>query len=453
MTFLAPTGSVGSGFVESSFRSGLERGPAFIGADAGSTDAGPYKLGGGLPTFSRAACARDLRTMLRGARQLDVPLMIGSAGGAGGDRNLEWMQDILLEVAREEGLHFRLATIAAEQSKDAVKSMLRQGRIDPLDPAPPIDEDVIDGCEHIVAMMGVEPFQQALEAGADVVLAGRSSDTSIFAALPVARGMPAGLSWHAAKILECGAAAATHRFTPDGMICELREDGFVIEPLNPGMRCTPLSVASHSLYENGDPYRLLEPGGYLDTSAASYVAVSDRAVEVSGSTFVPTQPYTVKLEGAALAGYQSAIIAGVRDPVIIEQLDSWLDSLLDRVRDRVDTIYGQPMRDEYALGIRVYGRDAVMGPLEPTPKALGHEVGLLFTVTAQTQELAHSIAATTGHMGVHHPVPEWNGLISGLAFPFAPYVFDRGPVYRFTLNHVLRLDDPLEPFRICLEEV
>jgi hypothetical protein len=34
-------------------------------------------------------------------------------------------------------------------------------------------------------MMGVEPIQQALRSGAQIVVAGRSSDTSIFAALPL----------------------------------------------------------------------------------------------------------------------------------------------------------------------------------------------------------------------------------------------------------------------------
>lgn len=453
MTFLAPTGSVGSGFVESSFLAGLERSPAFIGCDAGSTDAGPFKLGGGLPTFSRAACKRDLRIMLRGARSARIPLLIGSAGGSGGDVNLAWMRDILVEIAREDGHSFRLATIAAEQNKTDLKRRLREGRVTPLDPAPHLDDAVIDASAHIVAMMGVEPFQAALADGADVVLAGRSSDTSIFAAIPVGEGLPAGLAWHAAKILECGAAAATHRFTPDGMICTLREDGFIVEPLNPGMRCSPLSVASHSLYENGDPYILHEPGGYLDTKNARFEAATDRAVLVSGSEFVYASPYTVKLEGAGLAGYQSVIIAGVRDPVIIEQIDSWLDSLRTRVQDRIDSIYGKPMSSVYTLNIRVYGHSAVMGALEPTPRVNSHEVGILFDVTAESADLAHSIASTVGHMGVHHPVPQWNGLISGLAFPFAPYVIDRGPVYRFTLNHVMEIDDPLEPFRIHMEDL
>lgn len=453
VAYLAPTGQVGSGFLAESLEAGLALDPAFIGCDSGSTDAGPYKLGGGLPTFSRAACKRDLRLMLHGAKKKGIPVLIGTAGGAGGDTNLAWMRDIIEEIAREDGLHFRLGLVAAEQDKETLVAKYRAGKIRPLENAPHLDEDVIRKSEHIVAMMGIEPFLHALDNGADVVLAGRASDTSIFAAIPVRLGFPPAYAWHAAKILECGAAAAVQRFTPDGMVARIAHDGFTVEPLNPKMRCSPQSVASHSLYENGDPYILYEPSGYLDTTKSTYTAISDRAVRVQGSAFVKAQQYTVKLEGAEFAGYQSVIIAGVRDPVILDQLDSWLESLKERIRDRIDSIYGEDMSGRYTLNIRVYGKNAVMGKLEPSNGPLPHEVGILFDVTAGTAELAHAIASTAGHMGVHHPVPEWNGLISGLAFPYAPYVMDRGAVYRFTLNHVLEIDDPLEPFRISYQDL
>jgi len=48
-----------------------------------------------------------------------------------------------------------------------------------------------------------------------VVLAGRSSDTAIFAGIPVRAGIPAGIAWYAAKILEGGAASAALRDVPD----------------------------------------------------------------------------------------------------------------------------------------------------------------------------------------------------------------------------------------------
>jgi len=95
---------------------------------------------------------------------------------------------------------------------------------------------------------------------------------------------------------------------------------------------------------------------------------------------------------------------------------------------------------------RVYGRDAVMGPFEPDPRP-GHEVGILWEVIASTQSLAHSVAASLSHMALHNPVPKWDGLISGVAFPFAPPEVDRGPVYEFSLNHLAFPTAPTSLFR------
>jgi hypothetical protein len=447
MRYISPTGMIGSGFQEASLKRVLARDPAFIGCDAGSTDDGPYQLGAGKPMFARQACKRDLRLLILAALEQRIPLLVGSCGGAGGRVNLEWTWDIVREIAHEEGASFKAAVIDAEPPREYLVRKFREGRIRPLEPAPPLDEPLLASADHVVCMMGVEPFQEALDNGAQVVLAGRSSDTSIFAALPVKAGFAPGLAWHAAKILECGAAAVVNRFTPDGMLCTMRQNEFIVEPANPEMRCTPVSVAAHTLYENADPYLLYEPSGALDTSDAVYEAVDDRCVRVRGSGFRST-PYTVKLEGAKLAGYQSLVIGAVRDPVILDQLDDWLASMRRRIVERIDSIFGRDMSSRYHMNLRVYGRDGVMGRREPLRSQVGHEVCLLLDFLAEDQETAHAMAASGGHIALHHPVPEWHGLISGLAFPYAPHVIDRGPVYRFVLNHVLELDSPTEPFRI-----
>ena len=64
-----------------------------------------------------------------------------------------------------------------------------------------------------------------------------------------------------------------------------------------------------------------------------------------------------------------------------------------------------------------------------------------------SEKTAKAIAKSFAHFALHFPIPEWNGLISGLAFPFTPSEIDKGPVYRFTLNHVVVPDDATEMFR------
>jgi hypothetical protein len=58
-------------------------------------------------------------------------------------------------------------------------------------------------------------------------------------------------------------------------------------PVPSGGESAANRVASHTLYENADPFELKEPSGTLCTNAARYEAISDRAVRVSGSEFVP----------------------------------------------------------------------------------------------------------------------------------------------------------------------
>jgi hypothetical protein len=451
---LSASGQIGSGFLESSFARGISLEPHAIACDGGSTDAGPAHLGSGEPHFSREGTKRDLRLMLRGRDKINVPLIVGSCGFGGGDAGVDWMRDIALEIAREEGLPFKLALVRSEQDKGYLKRRLREGRILPLNPAPPISEAVIDRSAHIVGMMGHEPIARAIEHGAQVVLAGRASDTSLFATVPLIRGVGAGPAWHAAKILECGTACVVQRKRPDSIMAWIREDHFDVEPMDMDVHCTPQSVASHTLYENADPFLITEPDGTIDSHGARYEALNDRAVRVHGSRFHHAERGTIKLEGAEFAGYQAIIIGGVREPFIIRQLDSWLEGMQGKFAARVQELFdGRLGPDDYDIHVRIYGRDGVMGKLEPLAHQVGHEVCLLFTITSAEESSTDAIAKTFAHFALHYPIPEWRGLISGIAFPMAPSHVNRGPVYRFNLNHVVVPDDPLEMFRTEFMEV
>ncbi len=446
---------LGTGFPEASLQAGLARRPAFLGVDAGSTDQGPQALGTGQPLLSREAIRRDLSLLLPVALAHGIPLLVGSAGTSGSDDALDWLWGVLRDVAAEQGLHPRVALIRAEQEADHLAQELRSGRIHPLGGAPPLEEATLRRARRIVAMMGPEPFQAALDQGAQIVLAGRSTDAAIFAAPLLRAGAAPGPAWHAGKILECGAAAVTARTAPDGMLAYVDADGFTVEPLNPGMRCTPLSVAAHALYETADPTRLVEPPGTLVTSACRYEQAEDgRSVRVTGSAFEPAERYTVKLEGAEFVGYQTIVPAAVRDPLLLAQLDVWTSTLVEKIRERAQSILGGAlMPGSWSVGVRVYGRDGALGSLEPEPRLEGHEAMLLFEFTTPEQEQATAIAKSAGLLAMHHPIEGWEGFVNAVAFPYAPYEIERGAVWRFSLNHIWELDDPLAPFPIAITEL
>jgi hypothetical protein len=443
--YVAASGALGVGVDHESLTKSLELKPHFIAADAGTTDAGPFSLGSGRAAFAREAVKRDLTEILLASRKARIPALIGSAGTAGADAHVDWVLDIAREIVDEERLTVRTAIIRSQQDSAYLINLYREGRIRPLDPAPPLDEGLFKRSSRIVGMMGVEPLQAALEDGADFVLAGRCSDPALYAALPILRGLPNGLAWHAGKVTECGTMACEGGRR--GVItAAVREHEAIIQPVGDGLRCTPQSVAAHSLYENGDPYLHKECSGTLDLSSSQYLAIDERTVRITGSVFHPAAEYTVKLEGAELVGYQSLMIGGIRDPYIIARLDQWLGEIRTIIRQNVERLLGLN-RTEWTLTVHVYGRDAVMGRMEPERTAVPHEVGIVVEATADTQIIATKIAQLARQPFLHHGVPEWMGGITSFACLHNPAHIERGPVYRFNLNHVAIPHTQMEMFR------
>jgi hypothetical protein len=444
-----PSGMLGGGFTAESIKRGIAMGATAIAIDGGSTDSGPYYLGAGVAKTAASAVERDLRILLSAAREAQIPLIVGSCGTAGTDAGVDWVAGIAVRIAAEDRLSFRMACIYSELDPATVIAAIEAGRVRSLAPLGDLHPDTVRSCSHIVALMGHDPIVAALEAGAEVILAGRATDTSMVAAVALMHGLPAGPTWHAAKTVECGGQCTTNP-TAGGVFVRIDHDGFTVSPLAPDAACTPTSVAAHMLYENADPFRLLEPTGTLDTSAATYTALDERVVRVEGSRFEPSARPTAKLEGAHLAGHETISLVGIRDPHILAHLDIWLGYLRSVLEDRVrSTLELDPQH--YELALHCYGANAILGPLEA---ATGppREIGLLFKVRAPSQETATAIAKTANPLLLHLPLPGMDHLPS-FAFATSPAEIERGPSYEFVLNHVLELDHGTDLFRVDLSEV
>ena len=433
---LAPTAILGYGFPMESFEAGMAKNPHLIAVDGGSTDPGPYYLGAGVPFTDRSAVKRDLEIMLCAGIARGIPIVIGTAGGSGADVHLDWCKDIIAEIAQERALTFRLALLRAELDHSTVQQAFSAGKITPLSPAPPLTQDALDQTTNIVAQMGVEPFLHAFDQSPDVILAGRTYDPICFAALPIKQGYDVGLSLHLGKILECAAIAATPGSGSDCMFGYIGDDYFRIEPTNPARKCTTVSVAAHTLYEKSNPYILPGPGGHLDLTACTFSQESDACVRVSGTRFCPADPYTVKLEGARQIGYRTVSIAGVRDPIMIREIDAVVQGVRERVADNF-----KDQAEEYHLFFHIYGKHGVMGQLEPSPTP-GHELGIVIEATAGTQAVADTICAFARSTMLHYGYPGRRATAGNLAFPYSPSDFHAGAVYEFSLYHLLEVSDP-----------
>lgn len=445
---LIPSGALGLGYDPVALERGIAAKPDIIAIDGGSTDSGPSYLGRGVSKYSRSSTKLEWKGLLEARALADCPLVIGTAGTCGADSAVDWLLSITLEALSELGLSAKVAVLKSGQPAERVKAKLAAGGIQPLQPVRDIDAALIDSCTNIVALAGAEQIAAALDTGADVVIAGRTTDTAIIAALPLMRGDHAGAAWHGAKIGECGALCATN--PQSGVILlDVDDAGFTVTPLADGARATPHTVSAHMLYENSDPFLLHEPGGSLDVSGATYVAVDDRSVRVSGSDWKPARDYTVKLEGARIGGYQTILLALLRDRRYVENAEAWCDDITRKCRAKVQKRLSIAPED-YDLELRLIGKNATLGALETHPSHPA-EIGVLGIVTAQSQELANEIGKMLNPYLLHHPLTSEEEQPT-FAFPFSPAEIDRGPIYEFCLNHVMTLDDPMEAFTLEIHE-
>lgn len=443
---LIPSGALGLGYDRGALMRGIALEPDLIAIDGGSTDSGPHYLGTGTSKYSRSSIKSEWRELMQARAMANVPLVIGTAGTCGADDAVDWLLDITKEIATEADKDVTVAILKSGQPADRVINALDRGRITPLEPVIDIDNSVLQSCTNIVALAGAEQIQAALNTGADIVIAGRATDTATIAALPLARGCHAGGAWHGAKIGECGALATTNPSSGTIMIT-FDADGFTVEPMGQNARATPYTVSAHMLYENSNPLQLYEPGGHLDVTRATYTALDGRRVRVTGSTWVPSDTYTVKLEGARCGGYQCVSLALIREVRYVQNIETWTKAVEEDCRQKAQ----ERIEGDFTLELRIIGLNATLGAQDVNAQ-IGSEVGVLGIVTAPSETVAKEVAKMLNPYLLHMPLTEDEEMPT-FAFPFSPNEMNRGEIYEFCLNHVMELDDPMQAFSLTTEQV
>lgn len=448
LRMLAASGQLGYGIPSGSFRRGLAKRPDMIGCDMGSIDIGPYYLGSGDMAVSAETAAADIETVLVAARALDVPLIIGTAGSAGAAPHLARTEALLREIAHRRGLSFRLAVIPADIPPEFLKEALARGDVEALPGMPELTAEAIDASSHIVGQMGAEAFRRALAAGADVVLAGRACDTGIFAALPQMLGIDTALATHMAKIIECSSLCCLPGGR-DPMYAEIDAEGFVLESMGAGRRTTPLSVAAHSLYEQSDPYSIIEPEGRADLTGARYSAVDERRTRVSGARWIAAERPSIKIEAARPVGHRAIFLAAATDPAFIARQDRIFADVAGVIADLHADAFA---RKDYCLLFRSYGGGTVYGQAGRSDAA-PPEIFILGECVAETPDLAHAVIRAAKQILLHFGFEGRLSTAGNLAFPFTPTDLPAGPVYEFSAYHLLHLDRPATLFPLRIEEI
>jgi hypothetical protein len=374
-------------------------------------------------------------------------LIIGSAGDTGTNSRVDLFVGMIKSLAEKHALpRFKLGYFYSEVDPDYLRAAMRSGNpILGLDERPALTEQQLDATDRIVAMAGVHPFLTLLDQGADVIIGGRSSDSAIFAAAALHRGHGEPESYYLGKVLECASFCAEPYGGKETVMGEVNGSGEVlVTAMHPDQRCTVASVAGHAMYERSSPYFEYVAGGRLDMTHCDYKQVSDKTTRVTGAKFFPAEEIRVKLEGAGKLGERFIGIAGIRDPYTVQHVDQVIEWAKTQVRERFGV-------DGYELYYNIYGKNGVMGDLEPVKETRSHELCVVVQAVAPTVDMAEEICMTGTRQMFYARLPDVKGTAGSVAF-ILDEVLQASPAFEWTLNHTVAVSDPLELFPCHMTE-
>lgn len=386
-------GALGYGFPKESLEQALKGRVDAIVSDGGSMDAGPYYLGTGTEYFEREAVKADFRNMVEAGQKAGCPVILGSSGMAGGDRNLDLMLDVAKEIFEELDVRdVKVATIGAELDPQVAVDEFLKGALLPTGNGPHLTEASLRE-STIAGQMGIHPLMTALESGARYVLAGRSCDVALFASDMIRRGIDPGLAYHVGHVLECGALACDPGSPSDCLVAEIYDDGSaVFTAPNPDRRCTPYSIAAHSLYEESHPQLQFYPEGILAMEKTEFFARGPRSTGIRNSRFVRSGkpwPWSIKLEGARCLGHRKISLIHI-DAADLPKIPS---------------------------DVLVYGRNGVQSrPVGPNER----EVGIIIETRSAKEEAAILLASLLTHYLIHYGYPGRKATAGNIAYPLSP---------------------------------
>lgn len=449
LRILCPNGHLGfAPTKEESFRIATATKPDYYCCDSGSDDIGASALGDDRSVSMYKWQKHDLELMLLAAREQGVPMLIGSAGDTGSNSRVDRYVQIIKDLAREHNLPpFKLAYFYSEVEKSYLSSKLEsEVIIEGLDGRSPLTNEDLEKTDRVVAVAGIHPFIKALDMGADVVIGGRSSDCAIFAAPAIHEGFPEANAYYLGKVLECASFCAEPYGAKESIIGTISHQEVKVTAMHPDQRCTIASVAGHAMYERSNPFFEYFAGGMLDMTKCSYEQYDEKTCRITGFEYIPAEgDIKVKLEGSGKVGEKFIGIAGVRDPYTIQNIDKVLDFSREQVK-------GEFPDEEYHLNFRVYGKDGVMGALEPVKEITSHELGIVVEGIARTKESAEAITLFATRQIFYARLPEVKGTAGTAAYLIDDVIYAR-PSYSWTMNHVIPVKDPMELFDLHFEEV
>jgi hypothetical protein len=274
-----------------------------------------------------------------------------------------------------------------------------------------------------------------LKAGVDVIVAGRACDTAIYAAPCIYEGYDEALSFHMAKIMECGAMCCEPVAAADVMQAYMSRDYFDLRPASPKRKCLVERAAAHTMYEQTNPYKIYEPDGVIDLEGSSFEQLDERTVRIRGARFTEAKEKTLKLEGVKCVGYRTVCIAGIYDPMTIRNI-GYIEGVVSNFVKENSGLSS----DDYTLTFRKYGGE-------------DSSLAVIIDCVGKTQELADTVCSLARSRMLHCDYEGRKSSAGNLAFPFSPSDIHVGAVYEFSVFHLAKVDSLSETVSTEILEV
>ncbi len=332
----------------------------------------------------------------------------------------------------------------------------------------------VDKLASVNAYLGAFPVAAALDAGADIVITGRSVDSAVTLGACIHEFGWQAEAWDklaggslAGHIIECGPQATGGNFTDwqeVGMgiatigypIVEVNEQGDFIctKPDNTGGVVNVGTVSEQMLYEIGDPQAYILPDVTCDFSTTKITQIGDNRVQVSGTTGHPASA-TYKVSATYFDGFRGGSLlsfVGVNAP---QAAQIFAEALFARCREMFRQ---HNMADFDETSCEIIGADSQYG--KAVADASAREVVLKFAAKHEDQKAIAimlkeatglALATPAGLSGFAGARPKPSPLVRLFSFlipkeELSPHIYVAGEGISFSQNNI-NIDAAVAPPR------
>jgi hypothetical protein len=348
----------------------------------------------------RAGYARDFVEMI--ARVLPDLVerrvrVIANAGGV----NPAACRDAVLEVARQQGIKIKVATVAGDDLMPRLDDLLSRGvKLANMETGEPLST-IRDRVQSANVYFGAFPVAEALDRGADIVITGRVTDTGLALAPMVHEFKWKRDDWDrlsagtiAGHSVECGAQCTGGNCQVDwDTIPNLADIGYPIieaEPdgtftitkhLGTGGRVTVDSITEQLLYEMGDPREYITPDCVADFTTIHLEQAGPDRVRFTGIRGRPaTEFYKVSVSySAGFKAIGSLVYAWPDAYKKAKASDRILRERLDRLGLKFDAV-----RTEFVGANACHGIPSA----EPSPEIEPHLPEVMMRIGVRSNDRA-----------------------------------------------------------------